>query len=79
MTDEQIVSDLELVKVPRRDKAYKWRYQLYKKIAFALGGMLLGIGYLLFLTLMGNLSLQRQLAEKPAFMIMPNGRMLTSK
>lgn len=63
----------------KTDRKYKWRAMLYKKIAIALGVILLGIGYLLFLTLRGNLSLQRQLAEKPAFLILPDGKMISSK
>ena len=61
------------------DRRYKWRYLLYKKIAIALGVMLLGAAYLLVMSLRGNLNLAKQLQESKTPIILPSGKVLTGK
>ena len=57
----------------KASKAYKWKFVLARRIAIGLGAMLLLLAYCLVITLKGNHTLQKQIAEKDVKIIMPNG------
>ena len=60
----------------RRRPHYKWKYEMYKKIAIALFVLLSGVAFLLGLTLRGNLALQQRLNDSKTITILPSGKTL---
>lgn len=64
MTDEQIAQDLHLVKIQKRDRKYKGRYQRARTVAWCSFGLLTVCAYLLGMSLYGGHVLQQRLQDK---------------
>lgn len=48
----------------KRSKAYKWRYELYRKLFYGSIAFIVLMMALLFWTLKGNISLQKEIDNK---------------
>ena len=64
----------EILEKRRKSTHYKWKYQLYKRLAFGLGLLLLVLAYSLVMALKGNDTLRQRLDKAQTITIMPNGR-----
>ena len=56
----------------KADRKYKWKFILARRIAIALGVLLLGATWLLAITIRGNLTMSKQLSDSKTVI---NGRL----
>ena len=64
----------EILEKLRKSTHYKWKYQLFKRIAIGLAFLLAVSAYCLCMALKGNHTLKVQLEDSKIIRIMPNGR-----